>query len=83
MSSRRPHDAIYPEVTCTGEPAEELEWLRLQDQARDMYRDQFPDGCAFCGEPADHEMGEWWDEATGTSKIGHAQCGIDSGLPMA
>jgi len=86
--NRRPHDAIYPigqppttleqeeeelamlaqgepDITCTGDPAEE------------------PDGCAFCGEPADAEMGEWWDEATNASKVGHAQCGIDSGLPMA
>ena len=80
--NRRPHDAIYPDVDCTGAKPN-LEWLRLQDQAAAMYQEQFPDGCAFCGEPADAEMGEWWDEVTGTSKVGHAQCGIDSGLPMA
>jgi hypothetical protein len=67
-----------------------------------MYQDQFLDGCGFCGEPADHEMGEWWADqeqhatvqhthakddpeasATEHSIVGHAQCGIDSGLPMA
>jgi hypothetical protein len=99
--NRRPHDAIYPGITCTGE-GEEPEWLRLQDQARAMNRDAFPAGCGFCGEQAGSEMGEWWADqeqhatvqhthakddpevnATEHSIVGHAQCGIDSGLPMA
>jgi len=29
------------------------------------------------------EVGEFWDEAAGTSWVMHAQCGIDAGLPLA
>jgi hypothetical protein len=103
--NRRPHDAIYPQ--CTGEPAEEpVPWHQdmnhLNAQAAAMHRESFPNGCGFCGEQADHEMGEWWADqeahatvhhyhakddpeasATEHSIVGHAQCGIDSGLPMA
>jgi hypothetical protein len=70
--------------TCTGDSDREPWWQNVQHlNAQAMYREQFPDGCEFCGEPADAEMGEWWDEAAGRSKVGHSQCGLDSGLPMA
>lgn len=41
------------------------------------------DVCTLCGEDADAEMGEFWDEAKDTSVYAHAQCGLDAGLPLA
>lgn len=39
--------------------------------------------CELCGEPADDEMGEFWDEDTETSVYAHAQCGLDAELSLA
>jgi hypothetical protein len=55
----------------------------LRTQAAAMYREQFPAGCELCGEPADAEMGEFWDEAKDRGVIAHTQCGIDAELPLA
>jgi hypothetical protein len=46
-------------------------------------REQFPNGCGLCGEPADAEMGEFWQPEQNTSVVAHAQCGIDAGLEIA
>lgn len=41
--------------------------------------------CHFCDEPWElgDEVGEWYDSDNECSMVGHAQCGIDSGLPLA
>lgn len=39
--------------------------------------------CDICGEPADAEMGEFWDHNKDTSVVAHAQCGLDAGLELA
>lgn len=39
--------------------------------------------CEICGEPADDEMGEFWDYKKQDSVYAHAQCGLDANLPMA
>jgi hypothetical protein len=61
---------------CTGDPSNEPAWLRAQDQAAAMFQEQFPDGCGLCGEPLDHETGEFWQPDKGESVVAHAQCGI-------
>lgn len=79
------------DVDCTGAGTEPRPWWQneyaMRRQAAAMNRELMPDGCGFCGEPADAEMGEWWDPAAkggqGDSIIGHAQCGEDSGLDRA
>jgi hypothetical protein len=76
--------------TCTGDPDREPWWQNAQHlnaQAQAMYRKQFPDGCGLCGEPADAEMGEFWDPerngGQGGGVIAHGQCGLDAGMEMA
>jgi hypothetical protein len=39
--------------------------------------------CQICGEPADEEMGEFWDHNSNDSVIAHGQCGLDAGFEMA
>jgi hypothetical protein len=53
-------------------------------------REQWPEGCQLCVEPAGAEMGEFYDPKRDDGKrpfsghvIAHAQCGIDAGLEMA
>lgn len=41
------------------------------------------DECSLCGEDADAEMGEFWDEAKDEGVYAHAQCGLDAGLRLA
>ncbi len=39
--------------------------------------------CELCGEEPDFEMTEYYDATAGRSKIAHAQCIVDAGLPLA
>lgn len=50
--------------------------------AQDM-QDEFPEGCGVCGEPLDHETGEFWDEVNDRGVVAHAECGIGQGWRMA
>jgi hypothetical protein len=72
---------------CSGDPdgdtLEESQWLRFRDATAAHNREQFPDGCVLCGEPADAEMGEFAREDGNGSVVAHAQCGIDRGLELA
>jgi hypothetical protein len=62
-------------------------WERQASNARTrMARENrrlFPGGCGLCGEPADAEMGEFWNEAEQHGVVAHAQCGIDAGMELA
>jgi hypothetical protein len=61
------------EITCTGNPSNPdwlaaLEraghiWTAIKESAAKENRELFPEGCGLCGEPADAEMGEFWDPA--------------------
>ena len=60
-----------------------LTWLQIKDRQAAENRRQWPNGCELCGEPADDEMGEFWQPEQKNSVIAHAQCGIDARLEMA
>jgi hypothetical protein len=79
------------EAAPPGSLEEYLNWCRGEGsysdppeikEARRRNREEHPNGCGLCGEPAGAEMGEFAKE-DGGHVIAHAQCGIDAGLGMA
>jgi hypothetical protein len=87
------------EAAPPGSLEEYLDWCRGEgsysdppeiEEARRWNREQHPDGCELCGEPAGAEMGEFYDPRRDDGGdgypghvIAHAQCGIDAGLALA
>lgn len=75
--------AAVPSAPRPPRTAPPLTWLQIKDRQAAENRRQWPNGCELCGEPADDEMGEFWQPEQENSVIAHAQCGIDAGLEIA